>query len=619
MFEPTGYSLEIFQKRYALHENETWAEACSRLAKHISSVESSEKITKNEALFYEELITNRFMPGGRIWYGSGRSKGGLLNCFVIEPEDSREGWAKLTNDMIIISGLGGGVGINFSKIRPRGSKISGTGGFATGAISLMEIINSAGDVIKSGGGRRVALMECLNIDHPDLLEFLDKKCFKIKKTKEDLYTAFFKFFPNLKSDVQFCKTLNKSLSNQKNLDLFYNVVKASSDKVLQNANVSVVIPKGKQDDFIDAVKNDKDWPLIWRREVLANVKASDIWHTIVDNAYSSAEPGILNLDLAEKMSNIGYIAPLSSSNPCGEIIMSASESCCLGSIVLPRFIENDKFNWDQLAETVTVAVRFLDNVLDANVYPIPEAKAAAQKFRRIGLGIMGLHDTLLLMGLKYSSKEGLDFVDKLCAFIKFSAYEASCFLAAEKGSFPAYEYDGYCKSGFYQSLSKIAKSRIKHNGIRNCALLTIAPTGTTSIVCNVTSGIEPIFAYAYERRYYDGDEIKTTIVHHDLFKKFVDSKRDTSHFESTYDLSVKDHLEIQKRCQKHVDQSISKTINIPVGYDKTELYDLLLDYLPFLKGITIYVDGSRGAAPLKSLSLEDASKKIACPNGVCEL
>ncbi len=619
MFQPSGYSLEIFQKRYALHENETWDEACRRLSKHVSSAETSDKITKYEDLFYKELSSNRFMPGGRIWYGSGRSKGGLLNCFVIEPEDSREGWGKTVSDMIIISGLGGGVGLNFSKIRPRGANIRGTGGQATGAVSLMEIINAAGDVIKGGGGRRVALMECLNIDHPDLLEFLDKKCFKLGKTKKDLYEAFLKFNPRLKSDESFCKDLKEVLANEKERKIFYEMVKATSDKVLQNANVSVVIPKGKQDDFIEAVKTDGDWKLSWRGEEFSTVKAKDIWKRLVDNAYESAEPGILNFDLAERMSNISYIEKISSTNPCGEIPMNKNSVCCLGAIVLPRFIDNEEFDWDKLAETINVAVRFLDNVLDVNIYPIPETKESSQKFRRIGLGVMGLHDTLLGLSYKYSSKEGLEFVDKLFDFIKRRAYEASCFLAAEKGSFPAFDFEGYSKSGFYQQLPKSAKSRIKHTGIRNCALLTIAPTGTTSIVSNVTSGVEPIFAYAYERRYYDQDEIKTALVFHDLFKKFTEEGKDTSHFESTYDLDVKDHLEIQKICQKHIDQAISKTINIPSGYNKSGLYDLLLEYLPYLKGITIYVDGSRGAAPLKSLTLEEANLKLACPNGVCEL
>lgn len=618
-FEPTEFGLEIFRKRYALHDQETWDEACKRLSRNVASAETSEKMKKHEEAFYEEIVNNRFMPGGRIWYGSGRPKGGLINCFVLEPQDSREGWAKAVSDMIVISGLGGGVGMNFSKVRPRGEKIHGTGGEATGAVSLMELINSVGEVIKGGGGRRVALMECLNIDHPDIPEFLDKKCFKVQKDDESVRESINKFFPRLKTDTDFQKVLESTLKTKSGSEFAFHFAKALHDKILQNANVSVVIPEGKMAEFIDAVRNDKEWNFNWRGETKSKIKARDLWKRIVDNAYESAEPGVLNFDLAEKMSNIGYKAKVSSTNPCGEIPMSPNEICCLGALVLPRFVDKDKVNWSQLADTITVAVRFLDNVLDVNVYPILETKEAAQKFRRIGLGVMGLHDMLLKLGYKYNSKEGLEFVDKLFDFIKKRAYEASCFLAAEKGAFPAYEYEGYSKSGFYNSLSKGLKSKIKHHGVRNCAVLSIAPTGTISIVCGVTSGVEPIFAYAYERRFYDNDEIKMEVVFHPLFKKFMDEGKNVDHFQSTYDLSVKDHLEIQRICQEHIDQAISKTINIPAGYPKEELYDLFLDYLPYLKGLTVYVDGSRGAAPLKSLSIEEASKIISCPNGVCDL
>lgn len=620
MFELTGYGLTIFNERYALYDGETWDDACRRVANYIASAEDPDKIKKYQDSFYDEIVNNRFMPGGRIWYGSGRPKSGLINCFVYDPLDSREGWSKSVGDMIITSGMGGGCGFNFSKIRPRGTYIAGTGGEATGAVSLMEIINTAGEVIKGGGGRRCALMFCLNIDHPDLLEFLDKKCFKVIKSKKSILTALEDSFPRLKTEKEFYEKINYLLEDDKNKDALFYIAKGMHDKQLHNANVSVVIPEGKLSEFLDCVKENKEWELTWRDEIRLRINAKDLWDRLLDNAYQSAEPGILNFDLAERMNNIGYYAKITSTNPCGEIPMPPNSVCCLGQLVLPRFVkENGKFDWSQLADTIAIAVRFLDNVLDVTSYPIPETKQMSQNTRRIGLGITGLHDLLLLLGHKYNSQEGLAFVDELMNFVKKRSYEASIFLAAEKGSFPVFNFEGYSKSDFYKSLTLGLKAKIKQYGIRNCAINSIAPTGTISIVCGTSSGVEPIFSYAYERRYYSGDEIKVEQVVHPLFKKFIDDKKEVSHFQNIEDLSAKDHLEIQKVCQKHVDQAISKTINIAKGYPKKDLNELFLEYLPHLKGLTIYVEGSRGAAPLKSLSLEQAQKLLSCVTGTCDL
>jgi ribonucleoside-diphosphate reductase alpha chain len=578
-YAPQGFALDIFKKRYTFHSEETWNEACDRVAQHMSSCESEPK--EYQAKFNEILTKNLFMPGGRIWYGSGRPKGQLLNCFVTDiPSDSREGWGEAVKEMIVITGTGGGLGTNFSTVRPRNTVIQGTGGKATGAVSLMEIENAAGEVIKAGGGRRTALMFCLNLNHGDIIEFLDKK-----------------------------------------LDL---------DK-LNNANVSVVL-NDNPEDFFTKVKNDEVLQLVFNGKVVGEARAKDLWNKIIANALKTGEPGMLNGYLANKMSNIYYYATLNSTNPCGEIWLEDGSCCCLGAVVLPRFIQSGgNLDWHALSYVVQLAVRFLDNVLTVNQYPLPRIKEVCQQSRRIGLGIMGLHDMLLLMGLKYNSHEGLEFVDKVMNFIKNTAYEASINLASEKGSFPKLDVDKYLKSGFAKTLKPSIRSRIKEVGVRNCALLTIAPTGTTSIVCEVSSGIESMFAPAYLRKYRDGDNLAEEVVLHPLFKKFMEDGMDVSHFQGSYDLSMRDHFEMQRVCQKHLDNACSKTINIPQGTSHEELSDLYMEFLPELKGVTVYPEGSRENQPLTPIPLEQAKKHFFseysvaadgmdnCKDGKCDI
>jgi ribonucleoside-diphosphate reductase alpha chain len=587
-YEPQGFALKIFKQRYALHENETWTEACERVGGHVATAENGENVPKYRALFSDVLKKNLFMPGGRIWYGSGRPKGQLLNCFVAPTEDSREGWGRAVSDLIVICGTGGGLGLNCSPIRPRNSPINGTGGVATGAVSLMEIIDKAGDVIRAGGGRRTALMLCLNLDHGDLVEFLDKK-----------------------------------------LDL----------KQLTNANVSVVFNENPED-FFALVKKDLDLEFKFRGRVIGKAKARDIWKKIVSNALKGGEPGLLNGYLANKMNNIWYHAELISTNPCGEIWLSEYDCCCLGAVVLPRFVvgsgevsaTGDKvINWSELKKTVQLAVRFLDDVLTVNNYPLPEIRDTCSSIRRIGLGVMGLHDMLLEMGLKYNSDAGLELIDKVMEVIKNTAYETSVELAKEKGSFQAFDSDKFMKSGFVKTLKPSIRSKIKEHGIRNCALLTIAPTGTTALVSDVTSGIEPMFSPVHERRFYEGAELKKEVLVHPLLRKFLDEGRDISHFQGTFDIGLRDHFEVQRTCQRHLDNACSKTINLPQGTSEDELSELYIEFFPDLKGVTIYPDGSRENQPLTPLPLDEALKSITghesleaytndpCRGGSCDI
>lgn len=581
-WEPSGLGATIFAERYARHEGETWQEACRRVAYHVANAEENGKVQKYGQRFEEELVNNRFMPGGRIWYGSGRPKAQLLNCFVVPTSDSREGWGKTISDVIVVSGTGGGVGINCSPVRPRGSDIKGTGGKATGAVSLMQMIDRVGDVLVGGGGRRLALMLCLDINHPDLEEFLNVK-------------------------------LNLS--------------------ELTNANISVVLNIAT-DEFVEAVKNGSEIPFTFGGRAIGNgINARTLWETIVKNAWTSGEPGVLNGYLANEQNNIWYHKPLISTNPCGEIWLEEYGCCCLGALVLPRFVNNSTLDWDALDSTIRTGVRFLDNVLTVNHYPLQEIKENCEQVRRIGLGVMGLHSMLLELGYKYSSDESKIFIDKLFSFIKNVAYDASITLAAEKGPFPAYDAR-FLESGFVKTLKRGVRGKIREHGIRNCALLTIAPTGTTSMVSGVSSGIEPLFSAVYKRHYYkptdDGSrQLAEEIVVTPEFERFGGLA------EGAYDIPVRDHFEVQKIVQAHIDNAVSKTINLPKNHPIEELSSLWLEYLPYLKGTTFYREGSRGDEPLEYVPLNQAAKYLKkphvvefnieelsimdCPDGVCNI
>lgn len=566
-YQPTGLSETIFKERYAIHPEESWDNASRRLARHVASAETNGVAQKVEEEFYEEIVTNKFMPGGRIWYGSGRPRAQLLNCFVIPTSDSREGWGKTIHDVIVVSGMGGGVGVNCSPIRPRGSVINGTGGIATGAVSLMEMINAVGDVLVAGGGRRLALMLDLNLSHPDMPEFLDKKLDKHQ---------------------------------------------------LNNANVSVIIDKRvNSEDFVSKVRAGEDFDLMFSNQHRGKVNAKEIWEKIVTNSWNSGEPGVLNGDLANRESNIYYYKPLVSTNPCGEIWLEEYGCCDLGALVLPRFVDSlGRFDWASFGTTIDRAVRFLDNVLSVNEYPLPEIRENCSNVRRIGLGIMGLHSMLIKMGYRYSSEAAKDFVDGLMNFLKIRSYQASIKLAQEKGAFPAYD-EKMLDSGFMKrAIPPYIVDEIRYSGIRNCALLTIAPTGTTGMVSNVSTGIEPLFAPAYWRRFYrpteDGSrQLDKELVVDPLWDEFEREGKDTSVLEGAYDIDPTGHFEMQKICQTHIDNATSKTINLPENYPVESLSDLWLEYLPDLKGTTFYRAGSRGEEPLEAIPVEDARRIVA--------
>lgn len=631
MYEPTGFAQTIFAQRYAINDKETYVEACERVAKHIAVAENgnAEKWAKR---FTEVMANNKFIPGGRIWYGSGRMKGQLLNCFVVPTEDSREGWGKTVSDMLIISGTGGGVGINFSPIRPRGTPIRGTGGESTGAVSLMEVINETGEVIKAGGGRRTALMQCLRYDHADIMEFLNKKFNKVDLTEDNLVEILMDTFPNLPKDEvdKIVESFGAGFETP-----LKSLIKYQLDQRLKNANVSVLV----DDEFFQLVENDGKIVFEWNGKETGSIPARDVWDIIINNSWESGEPGILNIGLANKMNNIWYHKPLISTNPCGEIWLEKYGCCDLGAINLVEHIDpvTKEMDWDMLAETVTIGVRFLDDVLDVNIYPLAEIEKNCQTVRRIGLGIMGLGHALIKLGVRYDNADGRKKVEQIFNFIKKRAYEASTYLAAEKGSFPAFDADKFLESGFCQTLTKGIRAKIKEYGIRNCAILTIAPTGTTSIMASTSSGIEPVFSAGYKRRYYANKEgsndrvIEEEIVIDPLFQQLYEEGYDLDAFVSAHEIDVEDHLRMQSIVQKHIDNAVSKTINLPNDYPVEKYGQLLQKYGPKLKGTTVYRSGSRGNEPLVPLGVQEAKDYLEsqnvligtaqsdCPSGICEI
>jgi ribonucleoside-diphosphate reductase alpha chain len=591
MFTPTGFSETIFKDRYAFTENETWSAACTRVAKQMAIAERSDKVERYEKKFYEILVDNLFVPGGRIWYNSGRPNPQLLNCFVLTDKlDSKEGWGQLLYENVVTSMTGGGCGQDFSDVRPSGADINGHRGKCPGPLTLMRGVDAGAQMVRAGGGRRSANMFSLDGTHPDILEFIDAKTVKGELTM---------------------------------------------------ANVSVRLKNTTK--FVKAVREDGDWELSWKGKYRKTIKARDLWNRIVSNAWDNAEPGVLNMELALEDSTIYYIEDLVTTNPCGEIFLTPYGNCCLGHLVLTRFVKDGEIDWHLLAEVTRTGVRFLDNVLDVNSYPLPEMKEASQKLRRIGLGCTGLADMMAILGIKYGSEEGHKFADKLYRFISKVAYEASVMLAVEKGSFPACKPEMHVKSGYVSRMTDKIKALIKEHGIRNCALLTQAPTGTVSILSgNCSSGIEPMFSYAYWRNYWDGEVRAKELCFHPLFVEFMEAGKPTDHFVACHELSVRDHMEVQKIIQKHVDNAVSKTINMREDYPIEEMAEAWLEYMPDLKGTTFYRDNSRKAIgkdgkeeapPLTPISLEEAIRLYAqqkaakaevavvddCPSGVCEI
>lgn len=562
----------ILDERYLQQGEKIWEDICKRMSSTVAKQEQKYDFWEN--LFYTELEKMNFIPGGRIISNIGKQKSHCMNCNTVDVEDNRESIGEMLKDILIVSGTGGGVGVSFSKVRYKGAPIKTVGGESSGSISFMKCADQVAGTIKTGGGRRAALMISLSVYHPDIMEFLHEK-----------------------------------------LDL----------KTLSNANISVEI----DNKFIQAVRDDSDWNLLWAGKVIKTLKAKDIWNKIITNAHACGEPGILNLGHAREMSNSEYFASVVTTNPCGEIFMPPYGSCCLGSINISNFCNDGKFDKKGFEQAISVGVRFLDDIITINDFPLEKIKQTSTSDRRIGLGLMGLHYAMLKMGIKYSSSQGIEFTEKIYEILRNHSYWTSTELAKEKGSFEKFDPEKFIRSSFVKRLPTKIREKIRLDGIRNVALNTNAPTGTTSILAGVSSGIEPIFSPVYERRYNSGEEIKTEIIADSLFEKYKEENRDISHFEGAHDISPEWHIQIQEAAQYFLDNSVSKTINLPEDYPIDKLSELVLKYIPRLKGITFYREGSRGESPLKPVKAkefknrvkeaEDVALDVICPTGTCNL
>ncbi len=556
-----GIREKVFLDRYSLKDQsgeplepnpeQLWA----RVARGIATVEKTEEQqTYWEKRFYEALDGFRFVPGGRILAGAGSGhEVTFYNCYVIpSPDDSRQGILDNLKVMTEIMARGGGVGINLSTLRPRGSYIKTVNGTASGPCSWAQLYSVAtGDVIQQGGSRRGALMLMLDDTHPDIEEFI--------------------------------------------------TVKRTPGKI-EHANLSVCI----SDNFMLAVKDDTDWELTWQGKVMKTIRARKLWDLICTSAWQSAEPGMVFMDRYNTESNTWYYENIRCVNPCGEQGLPPWGVCNLGALNLSAFVENGKMNYEQLAETSRTAMRFLDNVIDANLYFIKENEEAQLGTRRTGLGTMGLADALIKMKIAYGSEESIPVIERIYATIRNAAYEASADIAAEKGVFPHFERDQYMQGRFIKRLPQATQEKIRTQGIRNAVLLTQAPTGTTSLLAGVSSGIEPVYDFAMVRRDRTGEHI----LYHPLLQEWREkhpNEQTPHYFVSSKDLTPEEHVRVQAMIQRYTDSSISKTVNAPNEHTVEQVQMLYrMAYEMGCKGITYYRDGSRDAVLTR---VEDEQKK----------
>lgn len=631
-FEPTGLGHEIFVSKYAFPGETTWKECAKRVASHAAMAENDDKKIATEKKFYDTIKSGDFCPGGRILFGSGRANQNLLNCYVLDPEDSVESIGKTISDMYRISCGGGGIGFNFSKIRPKGSDISNIKNSAPGAISVMRMINEIGNHVRAGKNRRTALMSILNITHPDLLEFLNVKLDRKELTNFNVSVAITKrFLEAVEKDDEWYFTFGGRHTRY----YVYTV-----DRISQDGNDTVEIVAQTEEDAVGVATQfkKKHFADTFENAVHKPIYAKALWSRLVENAIESGEPGIFNIDFANEYTNVSYFEKMPSTNPCGEEVLPAYGNCCLGHVNLANMVSDDgEIDWKRLAKTIRVGVRFLDDVLTINHFPIDECKEAGFRSRRIGLGVTGLHYFLIKAGYKYGSEASLEFLDRLFATIRNEAYKASSHLAKEKGSFGAYNWSKLKNESYFKTLPSRIRTSIKTNGLRNAVLLTVAPTGTISMVLGVSTGIEPIFSPVYRRRWRAStDEIwNESYVVDSLFKKLYKENRSIEHVVGAYDVTPEEHIRVQTVVQSYIDSAVSKTCNLPKEYEATsKVKDFLAEQCTDLKGFTFYRASSRGNEPLEVLDWRtlDLDKLIKqgkyeersdgidnCKDGVCEL
>ena len=527
--------------------DETVEDSWKRVAKACAAPEPKDKRKYWAQSFYDAMANFRFLPAGRILAGAGTKRDvTLFNCFVMgQIPDTMGGIFENLKEAALTMQQGGGIGYDFSTLRPKGAAVKGVGADASGPLSFMDVWDAMCQTIMSAGSRRGAMMATMACDHPDIEDFIAAK------------------------------------HEAHRLRMF---------------NLSVLV----SNDFMAALKANDDWPLKFNGTIYKTIKASALWDQIMQATYDYAEPGVIFIDRINQLNNLNYCETISATNPCGEQPLPPYGACLLGSVNLAQLIENPfkdnaRMNLDELETLVTTAVRMMDNVIDISNFPLEQQRKEAQAKRRIGLGITGLADALIMCGLTYGSDPAAKAADDWMTAITQAAYKASIALAEEKGTFPLYDKQAFLKSEFVLGLPEDIQAEIAKHGIRNALLLSIAPTGTISLFAdNVSSGIEPAFSLSYNRKILlpDGSTTQETVFDYAYrlyCEKFGDQKELPDYFVTTQTLVPNDHLVMQAAVQKHIDSSISKTINCPADISFDDFKDIYLKaYDLGLKGCTTY-------------------------------
>ena len=556
-------AIKVLEKRYlAKDENgkllEKPEEMFRRVARAIARVDApfvsndESELKRIEDEFFDMMANLEFLPNSPTLMNAGRPLGQLSACFVLPIEDTMEGIFESIKNAALIHKSGGGTGFSFSRLRPKGATVNSTGGVASGPVSFMKVFNAATEAVKQGGTRRGANMGILRVDHPDIREFIT------------------------------CKQDNKDITN---------------------FNISV----GVTEEFMNAVENGEKYYLTdpKTKKAVAQEDAREIFGIIVRSAWNNGEPGIIFLDRINRDNITPELGEIESTNPCGEQPLLPFESCNLGSINLSLMVKNQcnqpDVDYERLGRTVRKAVHFLDNVIDANKYPLPEIECMTKNTRKIGLGIMGWADMLCKLDIPYNSQKALNLAEKVMRFIQDESKEASMEIAEKKGVFPAYE----------QSIFKDTGMKL-----RNATTTTIAPTGTLSIIAGVSSGIEPLFAISYVRNVMDNDELPEVnplfkqiaiidgfysddlmkrIARKGSIKDFPEIPRAVQQvFVTAHDVSPEWHVKMQAAFQKYTDNAVSKTVNLSHDATEEDVSEVfMLAYRTCCKGVTIYRDGSR--------------------------
>ena len=520
---------------------DTW----SRIAGALASVEAKPEAWAPK--FEDALRDFRFLPAGRITAGAGTARSvTLFNCFVMGTiPDSMAGIFEMLKEAALTMQQGGGIGYDFSTIRPKGAGVEGVAADASGPLSFMDVWDSMCRTIMSAGSRRGAMMACMRCDHPDVEDFISAK------------------------------------ADAARLRMF---------------NVSVLVT----DAFMDAVKADADWDLVFDGKVYRTIRARVLWDRIMQATYDYAEPGVIFIDRINRANNLHYCETIAATNPCGEQPLPPYGACLLGSINLARLVESPfdgekaQLSLSALQTLVATAVRMMDNVVDASRFPLEQQAQEAQAKRRIGLGVTGLADALAMVNLRYGSEEAAAQTDAWLHQIARAAYLASVELAKEKGAFPLFDAEPFLASEAMQAMDEDVRAAIRTHGIRNALLTSIAPTGTISLYAgNVSSGIEPIFATSYTRKVLqkDGSKTEEEVVDYAV-AKWRELKGDAplpDHMVTAQTLAPADHVRMQAAAQKWIDSSISKTINCPEDISFEAFKDVyMMAWDEGCKGCTTY-------------------------------